>query len=85
MAPPAMSVLALTMCVVASAGLASDPPGDEGAMAHVYQSIIVMEVPLICVFMAVAVRRGLRPNLTALGAQLALLVAALAAVPILGL
>lgn len=80
-----MSVAALTLCVLASVGLARDPPGDEGTMAHLYQLIIAAQVPVISSFALLAVRRGLRDNLPVLAAQLALLVAALAAVPILGL
>jgi hypothetical protein len=84
-APIAISVMALALCMLAYAGIARDPPGDEGTMAHLYQLSIVMQVPIICMFAGAAVRRGLRQDRPVLGAQLALFVAALAAVPILGL
>ena len=80
-----MSAMAFAICMLAFAGIARDPPGDEGMMAHLYQVIIVGQVPIICMFARAGVRRGLRHNLPVLGAQLALFAAALAAVPVLGL
>ncbi len=80
-----MSALALGICALAATGVATDPRGDEGTMAHVYQLLIVMEVPVGCLFIRLAVRRGLRNHLSTLGAQIVLFVAALAAVPVFGL
>lgn len=81
----AMSAVALALCALGATGVATDPRGDEGTLAHVYQLLIVMEVPVGCLLIGVAVRRGLRNCLTTLGAPLVLFIAALAAVPILGL
>ncbi|HEU0315995.1 MAG TPA: hypothetical protein VFR49_01630 [Solirubrobacteraceae bacterium] len=84
-APAAMSVIALVVCGFGAAGVASDPPRDEGALAHLYQLMIVVQLPIICLFVAAAVRRGLPGDRAVLAGQLGLLTAALAAVPILGL
>jgi hypothetical protein len=84
-APAAISAIALAICALAASGVARDRAGDEGTMAHVYQLLIVVQVPILAVLVVVAVRRGFRDHAAAVGAQLALFGAAVAAVPILGL
>jgi hypothetical protein len=83
-APQTMSLLALTICVVGWVGIVRDPPGDEGALAHMYQLIMVGQIPLMVIFLVTVARRGLRQNLPVLALQIALWISALAAVPILG-
>jgi len=84
-APQIMSLLALTICAVGWIGIVRDPPGDEGALAHMYQLIMVGQIPLMIFFLVTIVRRGHRQNLPVFGLQIALWFSALAAVPILGL
>jgi hypothetical protein len=84
-APQIMSLLALAICTLGWAGIVRDPPGDEEPLAHIPQLIMVAQIPLILIFLATAVRRGLRQRLGVLGLQIALWVTALAAVPLLGL
>jgi hypothetical protein len=85
LAPPAMSLLALMICAVGWAGIVRDPPGDEGALAHVYQLIMVAQIPVMVIFFVTVARRGFRQDLPVFGLQIALWVSALAAVPVLGL
>ena len=84
-APQIMSLLALVICAVAWAGIVRDPPGDEGPMAHIYQLIMVGQIPLMVFFLVMVARRGHPQNLPVFGLQIALWISALAAVPILGL
>ena len=84
-APQIMSLLALAICTLGWAGIVRDPPGDEGPLAHIYQLIMLAQIPLILIFLASAIRRGLRQKLGVLGLQIALWISALAAVPLLGL
>jgi len=76
----AMSLLALVLCVIAKLGIASDPPGDEGALAHSYQLLMVVQLPLILCLVYLAIRAGLRQQLPRLGLQLGLWLCALGAV-----
>jgi len=84
-APQIMSLLALTICAVGWIGIVRDPPGDEGALAHMYQLVMVGQIPLMLFFFVTVVRRGFRRNLPMFGLQIALWFSALAAVRILGL
>jgi hypothetical protein len=84
-APQIMSLLALAVCMLGWAGIARDPPGDEGPWAHIYQLIMVGQIPLIVIFLFTATGRSLRQKLAVLGLQLALWGMAVAAVPLLGL
>jgi hypothetical protein len=54
-------------------------------MAHIYQLIMVGQIPLMVFFLVMVARRGHRQNLPVFGLQIALWISALAAVPILGL
>jgi len=84
-APQLMSLLALAICAVGWIGVVRDPPGDEGALAHIYQLIMVGQIPVMVIFFATATRRGLRQNFPVFGSQIGLWIAALAAVRVLGL
>jgi hypothetical protein len=84
-APQIMSLLALAICGVGWIGIVRDPPGDEGALAHMYQLIMVGQIPLMMFFLVTEVRRGHRQNLPVFGLQIALWISALAAEAIPGL
>ena len=83
--PQLMSLLAVMICVLGWSGVVRDPPGDEGPLAHIYQLIMVGQIPVIAVFLVSMARRGFRKDLPVFGLQIALWISALAAVPILGL
>jgi hypothetical protein len=80
-----MSLAALAICAVGWSGIVRDPPGDEGALAHLYQLLMVGQIPLIAAIPFTAVRRGFGQALPVFGLQAALWISALAALPILGL
>jgi hypothetical protein len=84
-APQIMSLAALAICAVGWAGIVRGPPRDEGALAHLYQLLMVGQLPLIAAFLFTAARRGFGQALPVFGLQVALWICALAAVPILGL
>jgi hypothetical protein len=84
-APPIMSLLALAICLVGWAGIMRDPPGDEGALAHSYQLLMISQIPAMAYFLFVACRRGGQRDLPIFGLQIALWVTAVAAIPVLGL
>src|SRR5260221_4884341 len=84
-APQIMSLAALAICAVGWSGIVHDPPGDEGPLAHLYQLLMVGQIPLIAVFLFTALRRGFRQGLPVFGLQVALWISALATLPILGL
>jgi hypothetical protein len=84
--PPLLSLIALAACVAAWQGWVTNPPHDEGALAHIYQLVMVLQCPLIGLFVLLAVRQRLLRDLAIFGgAQLTLLAAAVAALPILKL
>lgn len=84
-APPIMSLLALAICVIGWTGIMRDPPGDEGALAHSYQLLMISQIPAMAYFLFVALRRRPRQVFPTFGLQIALWVTAAAAVPVLGL
>jgi hypothetical protein len=83
--PILMSLLALAICIMAWAGILADPPGDEGWQAHVYQLLMVGELPVIAFYLLLAVGVGLRRSLPTLGLQVLLWLAAVGAIPLFGL
>jgi hypothetical protein len=84
-APQVMSLLALAICLVGWTGIVRHPPGDEGTLAHLYQLIMVGQIPVMVIFLVTAAHQGSRHTLQVLGLQIALWILALAAVPLLGL
>ena len=81
--PPVLSLVALAACVAASAGWVTNPPRDEGTLAHIYQLVMVAQCPVIGLFVLTALRRGLLRDLAIFGgAQLTLLTAAIIALPV---
>ena len=83
--PQTLSLLALIVCTIAWAGVMRDPPGDEGALAHVYQFSMVAQVPFIVFSLVAIVRFGFRQNAPIVVLQIALWVLAVAALRILHL
>jgi hypothetical protein len=79
-APQIMSLLALTVCMIAWVGIVSDPPGDEGALAHVYQLSMVAQIPFIVVSFVATLRDGIRQNAPVAALQVTLWILALLAV-----
>ena len=84
-APVIMSLLALALIVegLAQFGL-HHREADEGWQAHLFQLLIVLQVPIVLLFVATANWRQLRRTLPALGLQAAALGAALGALYISG-
>ncbi len=68
-APQIMSLVALAICAVGWSGIVRHPPGDEGALAHLYRLLMVGQIPLIAAFLFTAVRRGFRQGLPVFGLQ----------------
>jgi len=84
--PVVMSLLALFVCALGWTGLVRDPPGDEGALAHIYQLLMVGQIPLVVAFIVMAVwRRRIRTDYGVAAGQVGLWAMALSAVPLLGL
>lgn len=84
--PMAMSITALTMVVVSLARFGVPPPhADEGATAHTWQLLMFFQVPAIAWFVFKWMRRRPREALGVLGIQVALAVAAMVPVYVLGL
>ena len=53
-APVVMSVLAFAIVLLAVSTGWGMVPGDEGAAAHIFQILIVLQMPLILAFLATA-------------------------------
>jgi hypothetical protein len=84
--PMAMSIAALTVVVVSLARFGVPlPHADEGAAAHAWQLLMLFQVPVIAWFALRWIRRTPRVALGVLGIQLALALAAMAPVYVLGL
>jgi hypothetical protein len=84
--PMAMSIAALTVVVASLAMFGVPPPhADEGATAHIWQLLMVFQAPVIVRFVFKWIRKTPRPALSVLGIQIALALAAMAPVYILGL
>lgn len=84
--PMAMSIAALALVVTSIAIFGVPPPhADEGATAHIWQLLMVFQVPVTVRFVFKWIRKTPRLALTVLALQLALALAALAPVYILGL
>jgi hypothetical protein len=84
-APVVMSLLALGICFIAWSGWIKDPPHDEGLLGHSFQLLMAGQLPLMMIFLVMALRRDARRNLTYFILQVALFLAAWAAVGLLKL
>jgi hypothetical protein len=78
-APIAMSLIALAIVVEGVIEFGNHPPADEGWQAHIFQILMVAELPIIVAFIALS-WRSLKQNLPTLAAQGLLWTAALGAV-----
>lgn len=84
--PLLLSLAALLLLIGALAlRWAPEPDGDEGAPAHIFQLLIVAQLPLILAFLATAEGNDWRRTGKWLAAQLAAIVLALAPVFYFGL
>jgi hypothetical protein len=84
--PMAMSIAALGVVVVSLAMFGVPPHhADEGATAHAWQLLMVFQVPVIAWFVFKWIRKTPRLTLGVLGLQIALALAAMAPVYMLGL
>ncbi len=84
-APIMMSLAALAVVLVAVALTGAKPQPDEGAAAHIWQLLMVGQLPFVGWFAVHWVRRDLRGALPVLILQLVALLAALLPVWLLGL
>jgi len=80
-----MSALALTVLMVHIAKFGAGRGGDEGAAAHIWQLLMVGQVPIIAFFTVRWVRQNPLAVLEVLGLQLAAIALCCAPVFILGL
>jgi hypothetical protein len=78
-APIAMSLIALALVIEGVIEFGNHPPADEGWQAHIFQILMVAELPIIVAFVAQS-WRSLKQNLPTLAAQGLLWAAALGAV-----
>lgn len=78
-APIVMSLIALAVVIEGVLQFGSHPPADEGWQAHVFQILMVVQVPLILLFVAISWRTS-RRSLPVLGAQALLWMLAVGAV-----
>jgi hypothetical protein len=84
--PMAMSVAALTVVLVSLARFGVPPPhADEGAAAHTWQILMLLQIPGVAGFAFKWLRRAPRRALGVLGLQIALAFAAMAPVYVMGL
>lgn len=84
--PMAMSIAALALVVASLAIFGVPPPhADEGATAHIWQLLMVFQAPVIIRFVFKWIRKTPRLALSVLGIQIALALAAIAPVYVLGL
>jgi hypothetical protein len=84
--PMAMSIVALTLVIGSLVMFGVPPPSaDEGATAHAWQLLMLFQAPVIAWFAFKWIRRTPRLTLRVLGIQIALALAAIAPVYILGL
>jgi hypothetical protein len=77
--PICMSVLALALVAEGVIQYGNHPPADEGWQAHLFQLLMVVQIPIILIFVGIC-WRSLRQNLPVLAAQVVLWLAALGAV-----
>ena len=78
--PLALSVAALATVIVHVLVAGAHREADEGAAAHIFQLLIVAEVPVVAFFAITWVPRARRPALLVLALQIGAALAALAPV-----
>jgi hypothetical protein len=82
-APIIMSLLALAVLVEGLFEFGHHPPADEGWQAHIFQILMVVQLPIILLFIANS-WRSLKQNLPILGAQVFFWLLALGALRVSG-
>jgi len=82
--PVVMSLCALVLVGVQLSIHGMGPERDEGALAHLYQMLIVGQLPVIAYFVIRWLRRAPLPGLRVVAAQAFALAAALVPVHLLG-
>lgn len=82
--PLGMSLAALTTIAVHVALFGTARREDEGTAAHIWQLLVALQVPIICVFAVSWLPRNPRQALLILGLQIVGVLAALAPVFLLG-
>jgi glucan phosphoethanolaminetransferase (alkaline phosphatase superfamily) len=83
--PLAMSLAALATVIVHVALYGPAREADEGAAAHIWQMLMVAQIPIVALFVITSLPRAPKPALTVLALQVAAALAALAPVYLLGL
>jgi hypothetical protein len=78
--PPILSLLAFALVLMSVATGWGQVPGDEGAAAHIFQLLIVAQLPFIVTYIMTANWRRRGPVMTRIALQLAALVLAVAPV-----
>ncbi|MGA2276330.1 MAG: hypothetical protein ABSG00_01900 [Terracidiphilus sp.] len=78
-APIVMSLMALALVIEGAIEFGNHRPADEGWQAHIFQILMLAEIPVIVAFVALS-WRSLRRNLATFGAQLLLWAVAVGAV-----
>ena len=78
-APIVMSLIALAIVFEGVIEFGSHPPGDEGWQAHIFQILMIAELPIILAFIAMS-WHSLKKNLPTLGTQVVLWAVAVGAV-----
>ena len=82
-APMVMSLLALGLVAEGVIEFGQNPPKDEGWQAHLFQILMVVQLPIILAFLITG-WRSLKQNLPVVGTQVALWLLALGALRVSG-
>lgn len=77
-APIIMSLIALAIVIEGHFEFGNHPPADEGWQAHLFQLLMVLQIPIILVYIAIS-WRTLKQALPVLAAQVILWLLALGA------
>ena len=83
-APIVMSLIALALVFEGAIEFGSNPPKDEGWQAHLFQILMVVQLPMILTFTVMG-WRSLKQNLPVLGTQVLFWLLALGALRVSGL
>jgi hypothetical protein len=78
-APIVMSLIALALVIEGVVEFGNHPPADEGWQAHIFQILMIAELPIIIAFVVLS-WHSLKRSLAILGAQVLLWTVALGAV-----
>jgi hypothetical protein len=83
-APIVMSLIALALVIEGVLEFGHNPPKDEGWQAHLFQILMVVQLPIILTFIAMG-WRSLKQNWPVLGTQVLCWLLALGALRVSGL